>query len=199
MKQTITILLLFIFLFFSCATKEKHTSEQNFDMRIVPQKSDTSDLYYKDIKVWETWLNLSDSQKRGSDMEFRIWCSPELLTKKQLILFRRSKGTWKATSYSFDIRSAKLESSKDLIPKSEWENIENRFAALNIGQLPDDSSVPASLLYDDGISFIVEIADTKSYRYSKFSNPQQIAQQNKEASHWNAVLGFISQEFDISY
>ena len=173
--------------------------QQNADMKISPQKSDTSDLYYKDIKLWNTWLKLSDIQKNSSDLEFRLWLYPELSVKKQMILIHKSAVSWKGVLYSFDIRNAKLESSKDLIPKSNWENIENTFLNLKVGQLPNDSNVPADLLYDDGITFILEIADTKSYRFSKFSNPQQIRKLNKEASRWDALLSFISKEFDIPY
>jgi len=199
MKLSIRILLFTSLLFFSCVTKQKRVSGQDFDPIISPQDADTSDLYYKDIKVWKTWLNLSDTQKSNLSIEFRIWCSPELRIKKQLIQLRKSNGLWKAKLYSFDIRSTKLENSKELTPKSNWTNIENRLIEFNIGQLPDDAKVPAELLYDDGISFIAEIFDAKSYRYTKFSNPHLIAKRNKEANYWDALLTFIFDEFGISY
>lgn len=196
--KTIIILIFSTLSIFSCAPNEKYAKEQNFDAEILSQAGDTSDPYYKDLQVWSAWLNLSEINS-DSDIELRLWSSPELLIKKQMLQFRKLAGRWEASLYLFDIRSRKLDSLKKIIPKSSWEIVEKGFANRNIGRLPDDRNVPVTLLYEDGISFLAEIADKKSYRYSKFSNPQQIAQQNKEASHWYAVLGFISQEFEISY
>lgn len=198
MKLIIPGLLFSILLTFSCRNNQEAT-KQKHGITVLPITVDTSDYYYQDLKAWKKWLNISETLKKDSDIDFRLWYSPELLTKKQLLHFQKSAGKWHCTQYFIDIRNQKLDSSKKLIPKNNWENIEIRFAELNIGQLPNDRNVPANLLYEDGISFIAEISDSKSYRFSKFSNPKPISKQNEDAKSWSTLLEFMSQEFDILY
>jgi hypothetical protein len=176
-------------------TSCNNNNNVNYSLKNV----DTNDLYYKDAKVWEKWLNLSDIEKGTKDFELRLWYNPELLTSKRLLLIRNSSTSWQAIAYWFNIRSAKLDSFKTLIPKSGWENFQGRLTELRVQQLPGDSTVPAALRFDDGNTFIAEVTNKNLYRFSTFSNPKEVMSKNEAARRWVAVIDFLNQEFDFPY
>ena len=197
------LIIIFAFLLSACSN---NNSENNpyflgSDSSKFLKEVDSNNSYYKNIKKWEQELQLASIENGSKGFEMRLWYYPELLLRKKLFVVTYSGSNWSAKEYVVTVDlEGKIKKKPDLYieltPRSGWNVFKTKLYELRIMQLPNYSYLQGDILLDDGITYIVEVANQNAIRFSWFSNPQQNIVNNKSAKHWQEIVNLFNSEFN---
>lgn len=143
------------------------------ELRIVSPNSRLEDLFCGviDRRVREAdLLNLRRVILPSGDLEVRVWVGFGLNGEDGFIL-RRSANQWSAIHLSGMAERPPLPKSQQSLaaPKSGWGRAWQRLVDAGILTLPDGMDCEIAVL--DGVGFVVEINQNKTYRSYMYSNP----------------------------
>lgn len=139
---------------------------------------------------------LREARLKKEDVEIRIWRGFGLSPLEAVILKRRDN-QWSAqhlkTDNHYDF--AKVEVKELNQPKSGWELFWKQIVDKEILTLPDASEINCGDGGIDGISYVVEINQNKTYRTYKLS-PDYSNVKCREADQMEEIGNIIGEEFD---
>lgn len=138
-----------------------------------------------------SWPRLRQADVPTSTLKVRVWVGFGL-TPLEGFRMRRVGGSWTAHHVRegfVDKRPLELHEVK---PQSGWEDLWKKIEALGILTLPDSSSLPNESMVLDGVSYVVEISDGRSYRTYQYGNPQY--QKWPEAKKIIAIVSALYEE-----
>lgn len=119
------------------------------------------------------WTPLRRSDLAPDTLELRVWVGFGRVPLQGFRLCRKS-GVWTgnyvrdgfAKEWSFENRSVK--------PADGWQALWQKIEKLGILTLPDSSTFPSDGRYvSDGVCYVVESSDGRSYRTYMYNNPQE--------------------------
>ena len=192
MKNLLLLILVLAFLPLSAQKKGDFQSE-------VPSKDD---IYYKSIKKKQKALGLKNIEKGAKDIEIRIWFEYELQNFGELIVLRKKGKKWKGEYYRYEEKKAtkknilgKITSfkKKKAKPQIGWINLIRSLEELDIYELPGEKRLANHLLNRDGVTYLVEVGKTDSYRFYSYWCPD--SKEGVDAEKMSKVTEIIRQEF----
>jgi hypothetical protein len=93
----------------------------------------------------------------------------------------------------------KIQKAETLNPKNGWDSFLNKLFALQITTLPNKDNIPG--LEDgwtDGISYNVELATKKQYRFYGYHLPDKFQYKYWQAKNMVDILKLVETEFGIT-
>jgi hypothetical protein len=175
----------------------------SFKKEIPTDENGRADLFYELKKQKEKQLKLDSLESGFDSMQIRIWYDYELLVNKELIVIKRKDGKWSADDYEMvvdwdafkDTETIKTKKMKSLVPKSGWDNFINDLLSLKIKSLPNMKDIPGLQdNWDDGVTYNVEIATKKQYRFYSYHMPDKFGDKFWQAKNMTDILSLISTQ-----
>jgi hypothetical protein len=205
MKRIATIILLWTFLT-SCSGQTSTDSTQ-FVKEIPTYNNGEQDLFYKLTQQKVKQLKIDTLQSGYDSLQIRIWYDYALVSLRKLIIFKRTNNNWTATAYTMTVEwnafkltdKIKTKKAEILSPKNGWDSFFKNLFALHITTLPNMDNIPG--LFDgwtDGISYNVEIATKKQYRFYTYHLPDKFQDKFWQAKNMVDILKLIETEFGIT-
>jgi hypothetical protein len=133
----------------------------------------------------------------AGDLEVRVWAGFGL-TELEGFVLKRTSGQWSA-SHLDDINprvALHKPSQKELkAPKFGWEVFWQGLVGAGILNLPDASARGCNPLVLDGMSYVVEFNENRTYRTYMYGNPEYA--KCDEAGQLIRMINLIGEEFDL--
>jgi hypothetical protein len=205
------IIILFGAILFSCNGQDNSSipkpsakvDSTAFKNEIPTYKDGGVDLFYKVKKQKEQQLKLDSLESGFDSLQIRIWYDYALLINRDLIVIKRTNGKWSADHYEMvvewddlkNIETIKTNKIKSVTPKSGWDKFINELLSLNIMTLPNMDDIPG--LQDnwaDGVTYNIEIATKKQYRFYGYHLPDKFEDKFWQAKNMTEILSLISTE-----
>jgi hypothetical protein len=198
------IVVLLVAFFVSCSGQTN--SSTTFKKEIPVWYNGELDPYYQSTQKNATLLKIDSLQDGFDSLQIRIWYDYALLSIGDLLIIKRSNAGWTAISYSLErdldkpdsIRRLTVEKTDTLKPKNGWDSFLNRLFALQITTLPNMDSIPG--LQDDwtdGVTYCVEIATKKQYRFYSYHLPDKFQDKYWQAKNMVDILKLIQTELQV--
>lgn len=199
------IAILFIAFLISCSGQ---TNDSMVFKRDIPVwYNGELDPYYKSTQKKTMLLKIDTLQGGFDSLQIRIWYDYALLSIGDLLIIKRTNAAWTAISYSLNkvwdapdstsrLRGEKIDT---LIPENGWDSFLERLFALQITTLPNMDSIPG--LQDDwadGVTYCVEVATKKQYRFYSYHLPDKFQDKYWQAKNMVDVLKLVQAEFGVS-
>jgi hypothetical protein len=203
---------------FFCTLLLSCKEQENAPIQNFPSKIDTAVSFQKEIPTYEDGgvsifyelkkqkekqLKL-DSLELGFDsLQIRIWYDYALLTNRELIVIKRTNGKWAADHYNLEVgwdafkntEKIKATEVKAVTPKSGWNNFINELLSLKIMTLPNMDDIPGLVDgWTDGVTYNVEIATNRQYRFYGYHLPDKFEDEFWQARNMTLILSLISTE-----
>ncbi|MGI6292207.1 MAG: hypothetical protein ACOXZH_07285 [Bacteroidales bacterium] len=129
------------------------------------------------------------------------------MSLRKLLIIKRTNATWTATAYTLTVdwdasnltEKVKTQKAETLNPKNGWDSFLNKLFALQIMTLPNMDNI--SGLEDgwtDGISYNVEVATKKQYRFYGYHLPDKFQDKYWQAKNMVDILKLVETEFGIT-
>ncbi|MDI9868957.1 hypothetical protein [Flectobacillus roseus] len=175
----------------------------SFKKEIPTYKNGGVDLFYELKKQKEKQLNLDSLESGFDSLQIRIWYDYALLINRELIVIKRTNGKWSAEHYQMAVdwdafkttEVIKINKIKSVLPKSGWDNFFNKLLSFKIMTLPNMDDI--SGLEDnwtDGVTYNIEIATKKQYRFYGYHLPDKFQDKFWQAKNMTEILSLISTE-----
>jgi hypothetical protein len=204
MKYFNVVVLLIAFLV-SCSGQTNNPAA--FKKEIPVWYNGELDPYYQFVQKKAIQLKIDTLQGGFDSLQIRIWYDYALLTISDLLIIKRSNATWTAISYSLEqdldkpdsTRRLRVEKTDTLKPKNGWNSFLNRLFALQIATLPTMDSIPG--LQDDwadGVTYCVEVATKKQYRFYSYHLPDKFQDKYWQAKSMVDILKLVQAELRVS-
>lgn len=145
-------------------------------------------LFFDAIDDRSKWGRLRESSVPVGGMEIRIWAGFGI-TGMEGYRLRRYGTNWSAYYLGPKIQHMRREIELDDKWEERWEKIEQ----LGILTLPDSSGLPNPVLVSDGVSYVIEINDGRTYRTYCYMNPNR--KRWEEAQKLIQIVNIIDEEF----
>lgn len=180
----------------------------DFIKEIPFNKKGEIDWHYQIIKKDAVRLKLESLDIGYDSLQIRIWLGHSMAIVKHVIGLKRTMGKWKGelieytegyTDHNGKIVAEK-SNSKRVKPLSGWEKFKNDLFDLQILTLPNADNLKG---YNgggaDGISYDVEIATTKKYRFYSYGNPKGYVNEYWQAANILKIALLLEKEFGFKY
>jgi hypothetical protein len=205
MKSTIIVALLLTFLT-SCSGQTSNDTTK-FKKEIPTWENGEPDLFYKLTQQKVKQLKIDTLQSGYDSLQIRIWYDYSLMSLRKLLIIKRTNATWTATAYTLTVdwdasnltEKVKTQKAETLNPKNGWDSFLNKLFALQIMTLPNMDNI--SGLEDgwtDGISYNVEVATKKQYRFYGYHLPDKFQDKYWQAKNMVDILKLVETEFGIT-
>lgn len=218
---TISILLLLYWpLCFSCNTKtydiyrdidSASTKPKSILLDIPTYQQGTQkgeiDWIYPYIKKQTLNLRLDTLQSGFKDIQIRIWFHTWPIIKKDLVILSRTNQNWTGelitATYKYDDQLQEhvifKRESKQIFPKSGWDNLFTALVDLKILTLNDMNELPNYRNGDDGTDYVFEIATKDKYRMYHYWSPSIYADKYWQAKYVTQMVDLLVREFALGY
>ena len=150
----------------------KNTLANSFD-KLISENNKSVFFESVDERCKEAGIKtLRNTAVSENDFEIRVWVGFGLKKLEGFILNQVS-GKWSATHIDTDFSSKKSinRDTKLAEPKSGWQNTLQKLIDNDILTLPSAESINCSPMYEDGMSYVVEIKKGNKYRTYMYDNP----------------------------
>jgi hypothetical protein len=205
MKSTIIVALLLTFLT-SCSGQTSNDTTK-FKKEIPTWENGEPDLFYKLTQQKVKQLKIDTLQSGYDSLQIRIWYDYSLMSLRKLLIIKRTNATWTATAYTLTVdwdasnltEKVKTQKAETLNPKNGWDSFLNKLFALQIMTHPNMDNI--SGLEDgwtDGISYNVEVATKKQYRFYGYHLPDKFQDKYWQAKNMVDILKLVETEFGIT-
>lgn len=185
----------------SCSGQTNNSTA--FKKEIPTSDNGETDLFYQFIQQKVKQLKVDSLQNGFDSLQIRIWYDYALLSISDLVVIKQNNAAWTTISYSLTkdwdapdssgiLRAEKIDT---LIPKNGWDSFLERLFALQITTLPNMDSIPG--LQDDwvdGVTYCVEVATKKQYRFYSYHLPDKFQDKYWQAKNMVDVLKLIQTE-----
>jgi hypothetical protein len=218
---TISILLfLSLSLCFSCKTKTVDiykdidnisTQTKGVSLEIPTYQRGTQkgeiDWIYPYIKKQTSDLGLDTLQSGYKDIQIRIWLHSWLAIKKDLVILSRTNHNWTGElitatyKYNDSLQEHLIvkKESKQIVPKSGWDNLFKSLVDLKLLTLSDMYELPNYTMGDDGIDYVFEIATKDKYRMYHYWTPSSYSDKYWQAKNVTQIAEVLQREFAFDY
>jgi len=176
------------------ATVNPATSE----FKLIVPKAGWEQIFFEAINERTRIANLRSLRVAlpKDDLELRVWNGFGLTALEGFVLQRRG-GKWSAVHLE-GIHSGlpKREYQKQLSePKSGWDNAWRKLMEMGITTLPDAEAIGCSPSVLDGMSYVVELNNERTYRTYLYDNPSYA--KCEQAKRMISIGNFIAAEFGV--
>jgi len=177
--------------------KDNSVVAQSDDFRVIIPKETWEPIFFKEINERATIAklpNLRHAALPKDDLETRLWIGFGLSALRGFDL-KRSAGHWQATCIQ-GIYQGLPRSQYQLTlrpPKSGWDGLWRRLSDKGLLSLPDATAIGCEGGVLDGVSYVVEISNDRSYRTYMYDNPQFA--KCKEAKQMIEIADLFDDEF----
>jgi hypothetical protein len=206
-KQLPVLLISMLLLFFStfCYAQTGDTTE--FRKEIPTDVNGDADLSYKLTQQKVKQLKIDSLQTGYDSLQIRVWYDYSLSDVRKLLIIKRTNSSWTAASYIMSAvwnasnftETVKTKKIEVVNPKNGWDNFLHSLFALGIETLPNMTSIPGlSDKWTDGISYHIEIATQKQYRFYSYHLPDKFKDEFQEAKNMVSILKLVEKEFGIT-
>lgn len=161
------------------------------------------DIYYKHINKKRKSLDLKNLKRGTRGVEIRVWFEYELQNFGELVVLRRKgKKKWKGEYYRYEEKNASKKhilgkvtayKRKKMKPQIGWLSFIRELESLDIYSLPGEKRQKNYLPNRDGVTYIVEVATSDSYRFYSYWCPDSKA--GKESEKMSRITELIREEF----
>jgi hypothetical protein len=168
--------------------------------------NDDTGVSYKTIKRRCQMLQL-DSLELGFDsFQLRLWYENDLSSNQRVVTLKKRAGGWQATliKYSInlndpvDIRRIERKKCLRLVPVNGWDSIEQQLHQLKLITSTDSTNFRITGGGGlGGILYVVEVANTKFYRFYDYLNPGTMQKKEWQASEVTALSNLMQKEFGV--
>lgn len=164
------------------------------------------DMWYGIKNYNEKLLKLESLESGFDSLQIRIWYEYSLVLYRDLVIIKCTNDVWTARHYHMKLKwdpndnpvtftSVKIE---DVAPKSGWPQFINKLSELGIMTLPNmDDISNLQHGYEDGVTYNIEVATKKQYRFYGYYLPQEFANKFWQAKSMTEILSLISSELNI--
>lgn len=171
----------------------------NHEVRLIVPDAGWEPIYFRVIDSVARLSGQTDLRKTGlaeGDLEVRVWWGGGLEPLEGVTL-RRAGGQWsaihvKADHYYEPQNAARRELGP---PKAGWEAVWRRLVDAGILMLPDASEVGCDVVGLDGMAFVVETSENRTYRTYKYGSPMRA--ECNEAKQMMEIGDTLYEEFDL--
>jgi hypothetical protein len=215
--------ILFLFLLFSCNSKNDDAAVPNEYAAKQVSQLNTTDTFLYELPVnregeidtlsiqylaeFEELLHLPILTKGVDSIEIRIDFDIALFDKTKLVILKHDGNKWVAQFSKvlkhFNPVTEKVDSlSREVVyknPKSGWVLFVNRLLDLKILTLDDNNKIP-NFWYarpTDGDEIGVQVATKNVYRFYNYDNPSEYNEKYWQAANVMAIEKLFYDEFDI--
>jgi hypothetical protein len=137
------------------------------------------------------WTRLRQANLANGALEIRVWVGFGLTPLEGFRLLREGS-RWTAYHVKEGFGDKQPLEHREMKPQGGWDALWRKIEALGILTLPDSSSLPDEAMVFDGVSYVVEISDGRSYRTYQYGNPQY--QKWPEAKKSTAIVTALYEE-----
>jgi hypothetical protein len=188
---------------FSISEPSVKVDTPDFKKEIPTYKNGGVDLFYVRKKQREHQLRLDSIESGFDSLQIRIWYDYALLVNRELIVVKRTNGKWSGHHYEIvvdwdayknteTIKTNKIES---ITPKSGWDKFIKELDSLKIMTLPNMDDIPELQdSWSDGVTYSVEIASKRQYRFYSYHLPDKFEDKFWQAKNVTEILKLISKE-----
>jgi hypothetical protein len=207
-KITRQILLFYCIILLSCNSKEDSSTinspQEQKTMKFIKEipvyKDGQEDLFYKLKKQKKKHLKLDNIEDGYDSLQIRIWYDYALLENQDLVVIKCSNGKWEgiydemivkwdATYVTDSVISDKI---KPYTPKIGWDNFIRELMKLKIITLPNIDYIPGLIDdWDDGVTYIIEVASKTQYRFYSYHLPEKFENKFWQARNMVNILDLI--------
>ncbi|MCO4294069.1 hypothetical protein NF867_14475 [Solitalea sp. MAHUQ-68] len=200
-------ILIILLSFLTPCSGQTSTNTTKFKKEIPTWKNGEEDLFYKLTQQKVKQLKIDSLQSGYDSLQIRIWYDYSLMTLRKLLVIKRTNNTWTATSYTMTVdwnasdltEIVKAKKIEILNPKNGWSSFLNKLFFLQITTLPNMDNIPG--LQDgwtDGISYNVEVATKKQYRFYGYHLPDKFQDKYWQAKNMVKILKLVEIELGIT-
>jgi hypothetical protein len=169
------------------------------ETRLILPRASWEHIYFREINAVTNLSGLTELRKTDvadGDVEVRIWWGFGLSPLGGIVL-KRTSGQWsaihlKADNYSEPQRAERKELRP---PKSGWDAVWQRLVNARILTLPDASEIGCDVGGLDGMAFVVETNNDRTYRTYRYDQPTYA--RCDEARQMVEISEIIADEFDF--
>ena len=206
MKHLTTIILYATF--FTSCLGQTNSDTTKFTKEIPTWRNGEPDLFYKLTQQKVKQLNIDSLQNGYDSLQIRIWYDYSLINLRKLLILKRTNSIWTATANSMTVEwnafnlteTVKTQKIKTLTPKNGWNNFLSKIFGLQVQTLPNMNDIPGlSDGWTDGVSFNVEVATKKSYRFYGYHLPDKFQDKYWQAKNMVDILKLIETEFGLDW
>jgi hypothetical protein len=171
--------------------------QKSAPVQIIIPNADWDQNFFKLINDATEKAQLPQLRKASlnpDDVEIRIWRGFGLSNLEAVILKRRS-GKWSASHLKADsYKNVQIEELNE--PKSGWDSFWKQMNNRKLFELPDASEIGCDVSIIDGISYVVEINQNRTYRTYRYESETGKCQEEKQMDKIGEIIGL---EFDSDH
>lgn len=203
----LTTIILFTTFFISCSG-QTNSDTKKFKQEIPTARNGEPDLFYKLTQQKVKQLHIDTLQSGYDSLQIRIWYDYSLINLRKILILKRTNSIWTATAFTLTVEwnafnlteTVKTQKIKKLNPKNGWDNFLSKLFALQVQTLPNMDDIPGlSDGWTDGVSFNVEVATKKSYRFYGYHLPDKFQDKYWQAKNMVDILKLIETEFGLDW
>ncbi len=189
-----------------CSAQTKIDSLK-FRKEIPTQKNGEPDLAYRLAQQKARELKLDKLEKGFDSLQIRIWYNYASMRFRKLLIITKAKADWSAAIYSMTVDSNPSKQTETIvasnlsteIPVVGWNVFIEKISALQIKTLPNMKDIPGLTdTLTDGITYSVEIATNKLYRFYSYHAPDQFQDKFPEAKNMVDILEMMDDELGVA-
>ncbi|MGN6402515.1 MAG: hypothetical protein ACTHMD_18800 [Flavisolibacter sp.] len=160
------------------------------------------DWIYSYIKKQTSDLGLDTIQSGYKDIQIRIWLHSWLAIKKDLVILSRTNHNWTGElitatyKYNDSLQEHLIvkKESKQIVPKSGWDNLFKSLVDLKLLTLNDMNELPNYKMGNDGIDYVFEIATKDKYRMYHYWTPSLYTNKYWQAKNVTQIAEVVQKE-----
>ena len=171
--------------------------------KVTFSKSKHLSIFNEFILKAETKLKIKSLKTSPSELQFRIWMYPHIGKNYFLISLDTVNNGWKGKLYFFQYnRNADSFSNiitKDVNPKTNWNNLISKISRYGLFVLPDWETleIDSDIEVADGATFLIEVVMDNNYRFFTYNNPNEYSSYSFECNCMNKIINLIDEELDL--
>jgi len=200
------IIVIIIISFLASCSEQTAVEVAKFKKDIPARFNDRPELFYALSQQRALQLKIDTLQSGFDSLQIRIWYDYALFDLRELLIIRCTNASWSAATYIMKVdwdssSNAQLKPTniKIVTPKNGWDSFTAKLFALQIMSLPDMDNIPGLRNgWADGVSYNVEVATKKIYRYYSYHMPDKFADKYSQARNMTNILKLAEEELGIS-
>lgn len=185
------------------AKVSKTDTTKVFNREIPTGKDGTVDLFYNLKKQKASQLKLDSLESGFDSLQIRISYDYSLVTKRDLVVIKMTNAKWEGKLYEMTVDwdaftlTEKVISKKvkSIAPRSGWNSFVQKVLDLEVMSLPNMDDIPGlEDGWNDGVTYNVEVATQRQYRYYSYHLPKEFQDKFWQAKNMIKILELIKNE-----